>query len=74
MDTELWFPVSAYPKGAELKRADAAREVCKGCPVRLECLAFALRTGQRGIWGGMTEAQRRRSKLCRSLSADALAS
>lgn len=74
MDTELWFPARAYPKGAELKRVWKAQEVCVSCPVRLECLTFALRTGQRGIWGGMTEEQRRRSKLCKRLRADALAS
>jgi hypothetical protein len=29
------------------------------CPVRLPCLAFALRTRQvHGIWGGLTEEER----------------
>jgi WhiB family redox-sensing transcriptional regulator len=74
MDTELWFPVSAFPKGAELQRVRRAQEVCGPCPVRISCLAFALRTGQRGIWGGLTEQQRRRSKLCKSLRAESLAS
>lgn len=37
-----------------------AREVCGRCAVRLECLEFALRTGQQhGIWGGLTECERR---------------
>ncbi|MFI1168462.1 WhiB family transcriptional regulator [Streptomyces sp. NPDC020801] len=37
-----------------------AKAVCSGCPVRTECLAFALdrRIGH-GIWGGMTERERR---------------
>src|SRR6476620_2059906 len=37
-----------------------ARTVCRGCPVRTECLAHAL--DQRiefGVWGGMTERERR---------------
>jgi len=74
MDTELWFPAGPHPNGAERKRVRVAQEVCASCPVRMQCLTFATRTGQRGIWGGLTEEQRRRSKLCRSLRADALAS
>jgi hypothetical protein len=32
------------------------------CPVRLPCLAFALRTRQvHGIWGGLTEEERHRA-------------
>ena len=38
---------------------EAAR-LCGGCPVRMECLADSLdnRT-EFGVWGGMTERQRR---------------
>jgi len=36
-----------------------AKAICAGCPVRNECLAFALRTGQvDGIWGGTTTHER----------------
>jgi WhiB family redox-sensing transcriptional regulator len=41
-------------------RQREAREVCRACPVRTECLAHAL--DQRiefGVWGGMTERERR---------------
>lgn len=39
---------------------NAAKKVCTGCPVRLECLADALdsRT-EYGVWGGLTERERR---------------
>lgn len=38
----------------------SAKELCDRCPVREECLEYALRTGQLyGIWGGMTERERR---------------
>lgn len=37
-----------------------ARSVCAGCPVRLECLADALdHRADFGVWGGMTERERR---------------
>lgn len=35
--------------------------ICAGCPVRAECLDYALESRQRyGIWGGTTERERRR--------------
>jgi WhiB family transcriptional regulator, redox-sensing transcriptional regulator len=47
-----------FPDGAEQKRA---RTVCGGCPVRGECLAEALDNRiEWGVWGGMTERERRR--------------
>ncbi len=58
-DADLFFP--AGETGAALDQAEAARAVCARCPVRPECLAFALQTNQEaGIWGGATEAERRR--------------
>jgi WhiB family redox-sensing transcriptional regulator len=50
-------PDELFVPGAAQNRAKA---VCRGCPVRSECLADALdnRT-EFGIWGGMTERERR---------------
>ena len=37
-----------------------AKLICRGCPVRTECLADALDNGiEFGVWGGMTEKERR---------------
>lgn len=37
-----------------------ARKVCADCPVRIDCLEFALTVGERhGMWGGLTPAERR---------------
>src|SRR6478752_1106664 len=53
-DPELFFP----PPGTD---STIARAICRTCPVRRQCLEYAIVTGQRhGIWGGMTESQRRR--------------
>lgn len=50
---DLWFP----EKGSH---SDEAKLICTGCPVKDECLAFALENGERfGIWGGLTETERR---------------
>lgn len=53
-DPDLFFP----EPGADTA---PAREICRSCPVRRMCLDYALETRQKfGIWGGMTENQRRR--------------
>lgn len=39
---------------------NTAKLVCRGCPVRTECLADALDNRvEFGVWGGMTERERR---------------
>ncbi len=46
-----------FPEATEQKRA---RLICAGCPVRPECLAEALDNRiEWGVWGGMTERERR---------------
>lgn len=54
-DTERFFPEGQGSKAGLAK----AREVCAGCPVLDECLAFALKHGEQGVWGGTTTAERR---------------
>lgn len=45
-------------------RETAAKAICGHCPVRAECRAYALQTGELyGIWGGTTERERARSYL-----------
>jgi WhiB family transcriptional regulator, redox-sensing transcriptional regulator len=46
-----------FVRGAEQNRA---KNVCAGCPVKMECLAEALDSKlEWGVWGGMTERERR---------------
>jgi WhiB family redox-sensing transcriptional regulator len=50
-------PDSLFVSGAAQHRA---KSVCKGCPVRTECLADALDNRvEFGVWGGLTERERR---------------
>ncbi|MFD5423822.1 WhiB family transcriptional regulator [Streptomyces sp. NPDC127069] len=50
-------PDELFVEGAAQNKAKA---VCTGCPVRTECLAHALdHRIEHGIWGGMTERERR---------------
>ena len=70
-DPELFFPVAAA--GASLTQIARAKAVCAACPVREQCLDYAVETGQaHGVWGGTTVderhviAARRRRELARS--------
>lgn len=55
-DPDAFFP----EKGGSTVEA---KRICKGCPVRVECLEYALRTEQRfGVWGGYAERERRQLK------------
>lgn len=53
-DTSVFFSLSRA-KGAD----DEAKAYCAGCPVRPACLEYAIRTGSVGVWGGMTDEERR---------------
>ena len=55
-DPEAFFP----EKGGSTREA---KKVCQSCHVRSECLDYALANDERfGIWGGMSERERRRLK------------
>jgi WhiB family redox-sensing transcriptional regulator len=55
-DPEAFFP----EKGGSTREA---KKVCLGCEVRGECLEYALAHDERfGIWGGLSERERRRLK------------
>lgn len=59
-DTDLFFP----ERGSSTRKAKA---ICGECQVKLECLDFALDNGERfGIWGGLSERERRRVRHERS--------
>ena len=55
-DPEAFFP----EKGGSTREA---KRVCATCEVREECLEYALANDERfGIWGGMSERERRKLK------------
>jgi WhiB family redox-sensing transcriptional regulator len=58
-DTELFFPISTLD--ATSRNVVRAKAICDRCSVRPQCLAHAMESGSlQGIWGGTTEAERRR--------------
>ncbi|MFF3751442.1 WhiB family transcriptional regulator [Streptomyces sp. NPDC002018] len=60
-DAELFFPVGST--GPALLQIEEAKAVCRRCPVREQCLQWALEAGQNeGVWGGLSEDERRALK------------
>jgi WhiB family transcriptional regulator, redox-sensing transcriptional regulator len=58
-DPEIFFPVSAT--GPAILQLRQAKTICMRCPVRAECLEYALVTRQtHGVWGGTSEHERTR--------------
>lgn len=39
-----------------------AKQLCASCAVQQECLEYALRNNDDGVWGGMTANERRKAK------------
>jgi WhiB family redox-sensing transcriptional regulator len=57
-DPDLFFPISGG--GPALGQVARAKAVCTACPVRCDCLRYALAAGPlQGVWGGLTEDERR---------------
>lgn len=69
VDPDLHFPITNTPSG--LAQLDDAKRICAGCPVRETCLEWALTTGETtGVWGGLSERERRGLRRPRATSLD----
>ena len=67
VDPDLFFP----ERGASTREA---KGVCRSCEVRVDCLEYALAHGEKfGIWGGLSERERRRVRRQRALERRARA-
>ncbi len=62
-DADLFFP----ERGASTRKAKA---ICAECEVRTQCLDYAIDIGEKfGIWGGMSERERRKVRRERQIAA-----
>ena len=60
----VFFPPPQFERKADrLERERRAKAICGECPARQECLEYALANDERfGIWGGLSERERRKLK------------
>lgn len=63
VDPSIFYPISD-------EAADEAKAICASCAVRQSCIEYALAAREReGVWGGLTERERRRIVRQRRKSA-----
>ncbi|MCU1494038.1 MAG: putative WhiB family transcriptional regulator [Acidimicrobiaceae bacterium] len=63
LDPDIFYPASD-------EEAEEAKAICVACPVQQVCLEHALAHRERdGVWGGLTERERRRALRQRRKSA-----
>ena len=63
-DADLFFP----ERGASTRKAKA---ICRACTVQDQCLEYAVENSEKfGIWGGLSERERRRIKRQRAAEFD----
>ena len=60
-DAEIFFPPTTFEHKPEREAREArAKAICQRCPVRSECLDWALETREpHGVWGGYSESERK---------------
>ena len=69
-DPDIWFPEIGGHREAAM-----ARRICRACPVRTECLDYALAGADTwngfttGIWGGTSPAERKQIRRARKAAA-----
>ena len=62
-DPEIFFPMD-IDMGfgmvtAKYQNLESAKKVCQECPLIRECLEYALKNNELGVWGGTTEHERK---------------
>lgn len=61
VDPELFFPVGNT--GPALDQIERAKAICASCKVTNQCLDYAIHSNQdHGVWGGLSEDERRALK------------
>ena len=62
-DPDAWFPAFAKGRSSEIVNV---KKLCARCPVRKQCLEYALANPDlQGIWGGLGPAERNRLRVTR---------
>lgn len=65
--TDVFFPPNVRSRKLQKELDQAAKDVCAVCPQIEECLEYALKHEDFGVWGGMTETERRKVRNERNI-------
>ena len=65
LPTAIFFASDGERGERRVAHEEQAKKVCRSCPVRRECLHYAVTSAEAwGIWGAMTPIERRRIGDC----------
>ncbi|MFN0089559.1 MAG: WhiB family transcriptional regulator [Acidimicrobiales bacterium] len=66
---QVFFPPPRFERKDEKQaRESRAKEICRSCPVRRDCLDYAISIREpHGIWGGLNEVERKQLLMERGL-------
>lgn len=62
--TDWWFPLYQQLAGSsgtvreQRQNMEMAKEICRSCSVRTQCLEYSLHHEPLGVWGGLDERER----------------
>lgn len=56
--TDLFYTVEEQRSILQYEYINALRSICARCPIWAECLSYAIKNEQYGVWGGMTSVER----------------
>jgi WhiB family redox-sensing transcriptional regulator len=56
---DIFFPDDQDPESRRYM-IEVAKTICEDCPLRIQCLDYAVSAGMQGIWGGTTDSERKR--------------
>jgi WhiB family redox-sensing transcriptional regulator len=61
VDTNLFYPETTA--NGSVKASNLAKRMfCSHCPVQIECAAEAFENGEHGVWGCLSESERRKMR------------
>lgn len=66
---EIFYPEMDSSHGQKIARF--AIKICDDCPVRVKCVKHGIHHERYGIWGGMTEGQRKNYRKKHNITLDA---
>lgn len=56
---DVFFPDDHDPQSRRYM-IEVAKAICADCPLKIQCLDYAVSAGMQGIWGGTTDVERKR--------------
>jgi WhiB family transcriptional regulator, redox-sensing transcriptional regulator len=66
MPAGLFFDADGDRGGRRTRQEEAAKEVCRRCPVIAKCRDHAIAAEYFGVWGGLTAVERSELRRARS--------